>query len=107
MGGSWEDHGKNAQVAQELSWTNTEVMPKELRGHSFSKKAEFFVLNENNFVILHPLSRDRKCKQEKHYNTVLTYRISPKFKQEDGAFVLSLVCVCYCISITSGVRCVP
>ena len=52
MGGSWEDHGKNAQVVLELNREYTEVMPKELRGHGFSKIAEFFVQNEKNFVNL-------------------------------------------------------
>ena len=30
-----------------------------------------------------------------------------KFKKEDGAFMLSLECVCYNLSISSGVRLVP
>ncbi len=38
-----------------------------------------------------------KCKQEKHCNTVLLLKYA-KFPKEDGAKVLSLVCVCYYVS---------
>ena len=42
--------------------------------------------------------RERKCKQEKHCDIVLAFEFA-KFKKEDGAFVLSLDCVCYICSI--------
>ena len=34
------------------------------------------------------------CKQEKHCDIVLAFEFA-KFKKEDGAFMLSLDCVCY------------
>ena len=55
----------------------------------------FYLVSLNNICTFAFAFESESSKQEKHCDIVLTYRISPKFKQEDGAFVLSLECVCY------------
>ena len=66
----------------------------------------FFLPYDIFFVLLHLLSR-AKAVSKKSIAILSFDRNSPSFKRRDRAFMLSLGCVCYTHSISSGVRLVP
>ncbi len=66
----------------------------------------FFLPYEIFFVLLHLLSRAKAV--SKKSIAILSFLLKfAKIQKEDGAFMLSLGCVCYTHSISSGVRYVP
>jgi hypothetical protein len=78
-----------------------------LQRYNFSRTCgNFFLPYEKLFVFLHLLSR-AKAVSKKSIAILSFDRNSPSFTRRDRAFMLSLECVCYAHSISSGVRYVP